>query len=238
MGGGSPEHAPPIARPPTAHAAPTPPFPPPSRHTRAPLRHSCAGRNPRPSRHTRAPPSFLRRQEPLTPTPTLFPNSSLPPSRGEVRWGVGVPSVRHRSRAPRSPTPLPLHHPHAPPPVAPCAPHPSFLHPLRHSCAGRNLTRWAPPALAPSLLRRRSGAGSPSEYRGAPQTLEIAWLPAYAGMTERRAARSWRPIPHPTSSSEEASEYALACLRHRHAARGARPGPCSEYSGAVNVPCL
>ena len=64
----------------------------------APLfRHSCAGRNP--PRH-----------------PLLLPNSSLPPSRGEVRWGVG--------------------HPEPPPPPArgipslarhSCAPPPSFL---------------------------------------------------------------------------------------------------------------
>ena len=45
--------------------APSPSFP------HAPFRHSCAGRNP-PPQH-----------------PPLFPNSSLPPSRGEVRWGVG-----------------------------------------------------------------------------------------------------------------------------------------------------
>ena len=54
----------------------------PLRHSCVPLRHSCAGRNP------------------PTPTPTHpFPNSSLPPSRGEVRWGV-----RGNERLP---TPLP-----------------------------------------------------------------------------------------------------------------------------------
>ena len=41
---------------------------------------SCAGRNP------------------PTPTAAHHPNSSLPPSRGEVRWGVGVPSGRYGSR--------------------------------------------------------------------------------------------------------------------------------------------
>ena len=71
------------------------------------------------------PPSFLRRQEPTRhpPTPSsppLFPNSSLPPSRGEVRWGVGgierLPTaLQHSNRFFR----------HS------CAPH-------RHSCAGRN----------------------------------------------------------------------------------------------------
>ena len=38
-----------------------------------PFRHSCAGRNP---------------PLPNTPSRPPFPNSSLPPSRGEVRWGV------------------------------------------------------------------------------------------------------------------------------------------------------
>ncbi len=64
-----------------------------------------------PSRHSWPPsPSFLRRQEPahpLTPLPQRTKqlpqeNSSLPPFRGEARWGVGsterLPAVfRHRS---------------------------------------------------------------------------------------------------------------------------------------------
>ena len=77
---------------------PAPPsFPPLSRH-------SCTGRSSHPN------------------NTHPFPNSSLPPSRGEVRWGV-------RGREPA-------------PPVAPRTivhVHPSaLLHPSRHSCVGRN----------------------------------------------------------------------------------------------------
>ena len=85
-----------------------------------------------PSRHSYAPPpSFLRRQEPTAPQhsfPAPFPNSSLPPSRGEVRWGV-----RGRDR-PLPPTfhPRPIYLPSPPgnistspparlPPSEPCA---------------------------------------------------------------------------------------------------------------------
>ena len=46
-----------------------------------------------------------------TPTP-LFPNSSLPPLRGEVRWGVGAPN-KH------SPSPTPIPPPHFPSTVVP-----------------------------------------------------------------------------------------------------------------------
>ena len=80
MGGGTPRA--------TTTAPPTPPITPPPSPSflrplpvipAPPLRHSCA-----PS------PSFLRRQEPPPPpNPPPFPNSSLPPLRGEVRWGVG-----------------------------------------------------------------------------------------------------------------------------------------------------
>ena len=88
---------------------------PPLRHTRTPLvipapllRHSCAGRNPHAPHHSA--------------NTHPFPNSSLPPGRGEVRWGVG----RHEPRTnatPQSPTPR---IPHTPSSVIP-APSPSFL---------------------------------------------------------------------------------------------------------------
>ena len=87
-----------VARPPIAHPTPPPSFP-------------------------RLSPSFLRRQEPtlrrghlttLTSRPALthFPNSSLPPSRGEVRWGVGghepsPPSRARPNRSPHSPSVIP-----------------------------------------------------------------------------------------------------------------------------------
>ena len=95
----------------TSHSPPS--FP------RPPSRHSCAGRNP---------PSHLP-----------SPNSSLPPLRGEVRWGVGgnerLPTAR---LTPRSPTPsAPLRHTRAPSRHS-CAPSRHSCAPSRHSCAGRN----------------------------------------------------------------------------------------------------
>ena len=119
-----------------------------------------------PTRHPRAPspvipaplyPSFLRRQEPALPPPSPpipnsshqppaprilpFPNSSLPPTRGEVRWGV-----ERRERPPAAePPPAPLQSASTPPsfprplPVIPAqagtratftvAPHPQFISP-------------------------------------------------------------------------------------------------------------
>ena len=79
----------------------------------APLRrHSCAGRNPR----THA------------PSP-LFPNSSLPPKRGEVRWGVRrperAPAIVHAPRR-RSARRLNCHTAHRPNRHS-CAPLSSFL---------------------------------------------------------------------------------------------------------------
>ena len=83
-----------------------------------PLRHSCA-------------PSPMERR----------PNSSLPPSRGEVRWGVRRHAPAHQSRwtpiTPAAPASShPLHHSCALPVIP--APSPPLLRPPRHSCAGRN----------------------------------------------------------------------------------------------------
>ncbi len=79
--------------------------PRPLRHTCAPLRHSCA-------------PSVIPAQagthastHPHIPYP--FPNSSLPPSRGEVRWGVEASEPAPPSCTPIaflwSPRPKPSH---------------------------------------------------------------------------------------------------------------------------------
>ena len=80
-----------------------------------------------------------------SPTPTLFPNSSLPPFRGEVRWGVERREPRTKPRSQRRLTS-----------VIP-APHPRHsCAPSRHSCAGRNQAtsqfgarRGAPPPRRP-----------------------------------------------------------------------------------------
>ena len=70
----------------------------PSRHSYAPpFRHSCAGRNPH--HHTHPPP------------PPPFPNSSLPPFRGEARWGVGGNEHTTAPATTTTPLPRPLPHP-------------------------------------------------------------------------------------------------------------------------------
>ena len=99
-----------------------------------------------PEHRRRPPPSFLRRQESRhnfkPPTQSFFPlpNSSLPPFRGEARWGV-----RRTERAAAIVRALLIHAapqpPHArlSPAVVPAPSLSSFSRPrFRHSCAGRN----------------------------------------------------------------------------------------------------
>ncbi len=102
-------------------------------------------------------PSFLRRQEPALPPPSPpilnsfhqppasrippIPNSSLPPSRGEVRWGVGgrepppsgraaARTLRSASTPPSSPRPLPVIPAQAGTrATSTVAPHPQFIPP-------------------------------------------------------------------------------------------------------------
>ena len=130
----------------TTHHAPTPHAPspsPPSPIHPSPLPGGRLGggweatSGPQPPSPPRSPiRPFLRRQEhaphtyPHAPRTTPlhllpFPNSSLPPSRGEARWGV--------ESTERTPTALnhPDRRPRRPPPATPAPPH-------RHSCAGRN----------------------------------------------------------------------------------------------------
>ena len=140
----------------------SPSFPYPSPSFPYPLHHTYAlSVTPTPSpSFLRPSPSFLRRQEPTHPhIPYPFPNSSLPPTRGEVRWGVEASERPPASEWPPAlfqsaltiPSSLrPLHHTYAlsatpaPLSVIPVPPpsHPYPLHhtcaPLRHSCAGRN----------------------------------------------------------------------------------------------------
>ena len=127
--------------------APRPPTPHQLHHSRSPPVTLTPPPSviPAPPPITPAPPSVIPAQAgTTTSTPTPSPNSSLPPSRGEVRWGVGVPSVRHRSRAPiahAAPTPSfppPSRHSYPSPFRYSCAP-------LRHSCAGRNHPPQHPP---------------------------------------------------------------------------------------------
>ncbi len=75
-----------------------------------------------PPRHSCAPFLVIPAQAGTHLTPTPFPNSSLPPSRGEVRWGV---------RGCDRPPPLTLPPPHP-------RPRSVIRAPSRHPCAGRN----------------------------------------------------------------------------------------------------
>ncbi len=122
---------------------------------------------PRPPSSPRALPVIPAQAGTHAPTPstplTPLPNSSLPPSRGEARWGVGgrepAPTPRHAANThPTNPTPRRQHAPHQPSAsVIPAPPHrhplrPLNRHPLRppsrHSCAGRNPLRATRPSVA------------------------------------------------------------------------------------------
>ncbi len=141
-------------------------------------------------------PSTYPKHLPQAPTPSTYPkhlpkhlpqdNSSLPPFRGEVRWGVGACERAQRSSlAPALPTPLPStcvilvprharaqfrhscagrnHHPvipALPPPVIPALPtRHSRPPPPRHSCAGRN------GGASGVGMRRTSPTARPSDVR-------------------------------------------------------------------------
>ena len=142
-----------------------------------PLRHSCAGRNPHPH--------------------IPFPNSSLPPSRGEVRWGVEAPSHRHQPCAPRSPISLLLRRIPRPP-TSFLRPPPSFL---RRQEPRPSHTRTSPSPIHPSPLPggRLGGGWKPPSHRHQPC-----------------APRS--PIPLPP-------RHSCAPLRHSCAGRNPRPPP-------------
>ena len=156
-----PRPLPPFLRPPPSLPRPPPSFLRPLSSYLRPLRHSCAGRN-----HP-------------TPTP-ISQNSSLPPSRGEVRWGVGSPE--------RPPA--------AEPQPAPSKAHPHSLHlraphavipapPLRHSCAGRN------PRNPPAPPSSATPAPPPSHLR--PPLV----IPAQAGTTRPKPEH---PSPTPADN--------------------------------------
>ncbi len=166
MGGGTPQAAT-SDRATPAHLQkriPTPIIPTPSSVIPAPPhRHSCAGRNPPPI--------------PQTPAASS-PNSSLPPSRGEVRWGVERhepppatkrhphssrthPHSHHPRPLPRYPRPLPPPpRPPSPPRALPSPPRPS-RHPSplpRHSCAPPP-SFLRPSPVIPAPLPRHSCVG-------------------------------------------------------------------------------
>ncbi len=96
--------APTVIPPPQLSYPPQSSYPRPLCHSCAPFRHSCAGRNhatpnlpSNPPRHTH--PS----SHPPTPTPS--PIHPSPPTRGEVRWGVGSHEPTHQAHPAPIPTP-------------------------------------------------------------------------------------------------------------------------------------
>ncbi len=111
-----------------------------------------------PPRHSRAPhPSFLRRQERAHPRipHSPFPNSSLPPSRGEVRWGVEAPNHRRRPHPPQPPKPHPLRR---------------SRHPLlRHSRAPSVIPAQAGTTRPPASARARTTAANRTHPNHPPQ---------------------------------------------------------------------
>ena len=199
----------------TPRSPPTPlsiiPRPYPSYHT--PIRHTTPL-----SVILRSSPSFLRRQEPPTPTPAPSPNSSLPPLRGEVRWGVG-----------RRAHPLSLlHTPIAPPPLSVISralsvisralsviphPYPSYHAPFRHTAplsvipaqAGTHPPQHPPPPpIHPSPLPggRLGGGWNPARIRCrcfAPRSPPTPYPPYHAPFPS--FLRRQEPvIPHPYPS--------------------------------------
>ena len=125
-------------------------------------------------------------------------NSSLPPFRGEVRWGVGRCELRTKLRLQRRP-----------PTAVPAPP------PFRHSCAGRNsglgpdrrLDRWwtigaSHPHLTSPLKGGRDELGRGATGKGMHESRDLRELrtelrsqrrpasvvPACAGMTEGECA--------------------------------------------------
>ncbi len=158
--------------------------------TAPPLQHASHHSRAR-SRHTRA----RHGHSAMTSTyPTLtsaLPNSSLPPSRWEVRWGVGGceraqrQSAQHRlSRThPITPAPVPVilaPVPPYPPPVPPYPP-PSVI----PAQAGMHAVGAAQFDAGHSVARKRLWWAVATSRRV--EVLEAAQVPACAGMTGRGA---------------------------------------------------
>ena len=152
------ERPPQVVRAPIAHLTPAASLLRPSASSlRSPLRRTCAS-------------SVIPAQAGIThrANPHLFPfpNSSLPPFRGEARWGVRgherPPQVVRAPIAHLTPAASLLRlsslHPRS---------HPSFLRRQEPPCAAKRR-----PTRSPAASKHHSG--SPSGCQGARQTLEVA----------------------------------------------------------------
>ena len=129
-----------------------------------------------------------------------FPNSSLLPSRGEVRWGLSSRNQRHPP--PLRPNPSPLR-PNPPPP-----------RPDRHSCAGRNPRTPQHPPL-PRFI--------PPPFQG-----EVRWgLSSRTSATRHSYAPTRHPYA-PTRHPDAPTRHPYAPTRHprapnRHSCAGRNP---------------
>ena len=141
--------------PPIAHAIPPPSFPRAFFVIPAQAGMTRGGRNDGKCDHAPAPAHSLP-----------SPNASLPPSRGEVRWGVGGPAR----------PPAALHHPRAP-----------FSSFLRRQEPRRPPTSAMRPHISTAFQR---GFRAAAERRRWGATASSARVPACAGMTKER--QEWR----------------------------------------------
>ena len=187
-------------------------LPPPSFPRPLP-RHSCAGRNP---------------PHPNAPKPLPQENSSLPPSRGEARWGV-----ERRERPPATEPPPALSGAHPPTVIPapltrhPCTPHPSFLRPLSVIPAQVGTPQPPAPRIPPlpnsSLPPTRGEARWGVERRERPPAAEPP--PALFG-AHPQSRHSCAPIRHSCAGRNQATSGAGTRLDVPTARRGrfrARP---------------
>ena len=211
------------------HAAPPPPLLP-THAVGIPLRHSCAPTViPAPLPSFLRPPTVIPAQAGTTPHPPntpSSPNSSLPPGRGEVRWGVG----RHEPGPPVIRAPIHSRRSSPPPLSCPCRRYtsPSFPRPHRHSCA--------PP---PSFLRRQEPR--PSRPTPPPPLIHPSPLPggrlgggwgatsqAHQSFAPRSIHTAPPPPPLPTHAVGTPLRHSRAPHRHsrashRHSCVGRNP---------------
>ena len=201
MGGGT--HRATITRHSRAPRSPTPPI---LRHPCAPTvipapspRHSCAGRNPH--------------------APSRFPqeNSSLPPSRGEVRWGVG-----RTERAPLA----------ACTPIARTTHPPSYLRPPPSLLRTPAFPTPPPPPPHPTSVipAPRSVIPAPRSVipaqAGTPRTADSP-KPCYPDLIEERKCATMPTHPHPlhTPNNPEQIRTKLNKPKHRRTPRPDRNTP-------------
>ncbi len=199
---------------------PQPSYPRPLCHSCALFRHSCAGRNPGDHQRLRSPPVSRHAHHPANTHP--FPNSSLPPTRGEVRRGVGSHKPTHQTRPAPIPTPH-LHRPrpnrHTRAPLSLLRPPPSFLR--RQEPRDPQPTPKSTPHTHPSS---HPPTPTPSPIHPSPPTRgEVRWgvrsheptPQAHPAPIPTPHLHRPRPLRHPCTSSAAPAPFRHSCpLRH------------------------